>query len=149
MTSHQTRPVRFEITQLRLQSITKTVESLAVVLFTTVMSAFLPSTLARMIVGNQMTYEPTAAMQQMITVIGYIPVVFLAIGTLHFLFVMTTNWMREKKVNELQKALKALDMDDDMTVSNSDVSSLAEVMMDSAKSNAKSAKRGRKTAKRK
>jgi hypothetical protein len=149
MTNHPARPVRFQITQLRLQSITKSVESIVVVLFTTVMAAFLPNVLARVLLGNQLSFEQSAAMEQVLMYLGYIPVVFLVIGALHFLFVMVTNWMRERQVNALQQVLKSLEMEDGMTTESSDTNSLAEVMMDSAKSNVKSAKRGRKAAKRK
>lgn len=166
MTTHPARPVRFQITQLRLQSITKSVESLVVVLFTTVMAAFLPNVVARMLLGNQMAFGQTPEMEQLLTYIGYIPLVFLAIGAAHFLFVLATNWMRENQVSELNKQLKSLEMDldgctcvdghctcHDMSHDTSEVNPLAEVMASSSastlKSDAKSAKRGRKTAKRK
>jgi hypothetical protein len=160
MTSHPARPVRFQITQLRLQSITKSVESIVVVLFTTVMAAFLPNVVARALLGNQMAFEQSAAMEQVLTYIGYIPMVFLLIGAAHFIFAMTTNWMRERKVSELSKVLQSLEMDDQVCTcadgycschdsGSSEMNPLAEVMMDSAKSDAKSAKRGRKAAKRK
>lgn len=159
MTTHPARPVRFQITQLRLQTLSKSVESVVVVLFSTVMAAFLPNMIARLLFGNQMAFGQTEQMEAILTYLGYIPLVFLAIAIVHFLFVMTMNWMRERQIAALSKQLKALEMDFDGCTcvdghctchDDTSVNPLAEVMMESAsKSDVKTAKRGRKTSKRK
>ena len=98
MTSSSTQ---FKIQQLRTKSLLKTLESIAVFMFSLFLTLFLPNILVRYVYAGQQLFEQPAILE-------YLPMITFAIGVAYFLYAMVTNLMREMAAQKLEKEVESM-----------------------------------------
>jgi hypothetical protein len=94
---------QFEISQLRQQNMVKMVESIAVFVFTLVVTAFLPQLLFKYFYANQQLTEQPA-------LFDYIQVGSFLLGVLYFFYAALGNSRRNMKIRKLEKEMTSNEM---------------------------------------
>jgi hypothetical protein len=97
--------LQFQIDQLRQDKNIAATESIAVMVFSLFVSAFLPQLLVRYVYADQALMEAPALLE-------YIPVAAFTVGALFFLYAVVSNIMRMIRINQLQAELMALPDDE-------------------------------------
>jgi hypothetical protein len=142
-TSHQ-----FQIEQLRAHNLHKTLEALLVMLGALFVTALLPSLLIRYVYANQQLLEEPRALQ-------VIPAISFAVGLGYALYVLITNFLRERKAAQLEAQMMHGDQKVTSTKSTASDLQVALSRIESAPSRTKTSKsaakttRAKKTARRK
>lgn len=108
---------QFEIDQLRKKNLQTLLEILAVFIACFFVLALLPSLLVRYVYADAQLYEQPK-------IFDYIQVAGFAIGALYFIYGMIGNFLREKKIKMLQKAMPAV-MDSSASVTAPKAMSMA------------------------
>ena len=88
----------FKINSLRQTSMVKAVEGIAVLVFSFFLTALLPSIIFRL-------FYAQADLLEQPKVFEYIPIITFALGTGYFLYVMTGNFLRSRKIRQLEAEL--------------------------------------------
>jgi hypothetical protein len=95
-----------EIARVGAKSLQKTIEALLVIVAMLFVSAFLPQFLIRYLYASQQLFEQPKLLE-------YLPVGTFVIGIGYFLFVLVGNFMRGRKMAQLEQELRDMELSGD------------------------------------
>lgn len=92
----------WEVKSLRQENVIKGIESIAYMVFALFATVLLPSIIFRFFYADQQLLEQPKILE-------YIPIAAFALGCGYFLYAMTGNFMRTRKISKLEKEMKDCD----------------------------------------
>ena len=90
---------RFKIKSLKLTNVVKAIEAISVMIFAFFATALLPSLIFRFFFADANLLEQPKVFE-------YIPIAAFAIGTAYFLYAMIGNFIRSRKIRQLEAQLE-------------------------------------------